>query len=448
MRLTDSISEKPLPAPAAMPPTIMLELKLLTLDLRAIADAKVDFPITPDRPADVSKGGLISVQLGEKEAGRLVETVLSIKGAELLSQPQIVTLDGQEASLQVGGELPITEVLEIVGDERRERRVEFKSFGTKLRVLPHIVPENRRSVLIEIAGEKTSVNPAWKPGDDAKFGPLLSTHKIELAATVELGKTLVLLSPAIRDNTADPAAKAAPESLLILLRPSVVEHKYVEVRPNPNGELPSTAARTRYTQVRAAAGEEAKLAEQLRSIRQAVEELARERETNRKENAALRAELEQLKRSQRPAAAPELRGDVEHYPRAGAIEAVLAADPQVPPATIQRAIEWLRARQPDGQWQLAEAANAPSARGRLTQRKLLELDLQAAELELQAAQEDLDSAEKLNQQNAISAEELRNRRRLVEKTRIQVAKLRVMLEAESEAARAEPPAKPNPAPSK
>lgn len=609
--LPATITEKTLPAPAAQPPTIMLELKLLTLDLRAIADAKVDFPITPDRPADVSKGGLITVQLGEKEASRLVDVILGIKGAEMLSEPQIVTLDGQEASLQVGGELPIVEVEESVGSERRERRVESKAFGTKLRVLPRIVPDDRRSVLVEIAGEKTSVNPAWKLGDNAKVGPLLSTHKIELAATVELGKTLVLLSPAKVDITAEPAAKNPPESLLILLRPSLVEHKYVEVHPDPAAGARSAAAIGRYTRTRLAQAEttdEAKLAEQLRSIRQAVEDLAREREASRAENAALRAELERLK-AQLPAGI-EFRGDAQYFrtapltrtasgataarvsqvyqfptageaadagkelsadgklekhgaaimvanqnvtltgtaaavkelspilavkgklltetehgsrnaawawlqattaqssdaavtahpagrvtrvyvfpgnkeaadavrslaagwkaegeeitvdlngnslivsgteaslakaepaltavgagnlamqPRAGATEAVLAADPQVPQATIQKAFEWLIARQPEGQWQLAGGANLPSERGRLTQRKLLELDLQAAELELQAAQEDFEAAERLSKQNAISAEELRNKRRLVDRTRIQLAKLKVMLEAE------------------
>ena len=523
--LPATMTAQTLLAPRAQPPQIMIEMKLLSLDLRAIADAKVELPVSPDRPAEVRKDGLISVQLGDNEASRLVEVVLGVKGAEMLSRPQIITLDGQEASLQVGGEVPIAHVDEIVGGERRERRVESVEFGTKLRVLPRIVPEDRRMVVVEIAGEKTSVNPEWKAGDDAKgCAPLLSTHKIELAATVELGKTLVLLSPAKRDITADPDAKNPQASLLILLRPSLVEHKYVEVYPDPRAATRATAARTRYTQLVAEGTDETKLAEQLRRIRQTVENLAKEREAIRQENAALRAELEQLK-SRWPATARKLSDDARHFPLIGAAvprnvgratlvfqfpsageaaevakatgtdgkleklgaalsvsnnlvtitgpeaavtelsrhlaakgklltetkhdfavewvpatsaasmkgtakEAVIDADPKVPQATLAKAIEWLRTHQSDTQWAAENTAEAPSDRDRRTHRKLLELDLQAAELELQAAQEDFKAAEQLSKQNAISAEELRNKRRLVDRTRIQLAKLKVMLEAE------------------
>jgi beta-lactamase regulating signal transducer with metallopeptidase domain len=495
--LTDSLAEKPLPAPAAEPPAVKLELKLLTLDLRAIADAKVDLPITPDGPADVSKEGLITVQLGGKEASRLVEVVLGIKGAEILSQPQIVTLDGQEASLQVGGELPIAAVEEIVGGERRAGRVETKTFGTKFRVLPRIVSEDRRLVVVEIEGEKTSVNPAWKAGGESTNEPLLSTHKIELAATVELGKTLVLLSPAKRDITADPAGKNPSESLLILLRPSLVEHQYVEVQP-PHAAPRTTAPRgknNRMQLIQSEAADEAKLAEQLRGIRQAVEELAQEREANRQENAALRGELERLKAQLKtlpqlppniPAhSQPQPTEMARRVPRQSAVTHVyrFASDAEAktalerlerddraknlriavmlqgerltlmgPKNVLDALLEELSAKgslvvnaeqlpgiastndpspvasafdpHRDGDRDVAFAAK------RQTERRLLELDIQAAELELQAALEDFEAAEKLSQQNAISAEELRSRRRLVERAKIQLAKLKVMLEAE------------------
>lgn len=522
--LPATITSQTLPAPPAEKSQIMLELNLLTLDLRAIADAKVDFPISPDRPAEVSKGGLITVQLGEKEASRLVEVVLGVKGAEMLSQPQIITLDGQEASLQVGGEVPIAVVDEIVGGERRERRVESKAFGTKLRIMPRIVPEDRRMVVVEIAGEQTSLNRAWKKGDETNTAPLLSTHKIELAATVELGKTLVVLSPA-----AKPGGKEPQKSLLILLRPSVVEHKYVEVYPDPAAATRATAARTRYTQLVAEGTDEAQLAEQLRAIREAVEELAREREANRQENAALKAEVDRMKAQLKalpqlsPVSAPQsplnyadprsaagttpplaglaqLKDTQAAHPEvqtthvfefgsdqeAGKVAEALrqkaeelnlarhvaltvqhgrlivtgsedaisqlrdkdlrpvlalqhsreAANPTVPTEAVRRGLEWLRRHQDDVAVDPHRDSDrdAALAAKSATERRLLELDLQAAELELQAAQEDFEAAEKLSKRNAISAEELRNKRRLVDRTRIQLAKLKVMLEAEQEPA--------------
>ena len=125
-------------------------------------------------------------------------------------------------------------------------------------------------------------------------------------------------------------------------------------------------------------------------------------------------------------------GKLASQTRSTSTEAVIAADPNTPSTTIQRGLEWLRTHQSDAQWPTEPAAKDPTDSQRRTYRKLLELDLQAAEFELQAAQEDFEAGEQLKKQNAISAEELRLKRRAVDRTRIQVAKLKVMLEAEDE----------------
>jgi hypothetical protein len=67
---------------------------------------------------------------------------------------------------------------------------------------------------------------------------------------------------------------------------------------------------------------------------------------------------------------------------------------------------------------------------RKTRLRLLELDLKAAELELRSAQEELEDGRQLQRNQAISDQELRVRRRAVDKAMIQVERYRVMLEAE------------------
>jgi hypothetical protein len=128
--------------------------------------------------------------------------------------------------------------------------------------------------------------------------------------------------------------------------------------------------------------------------------------------------------------------------RTGPGEPRVEADSETPHATVVRAIEWLRAHQAAGEPPAAAAPNVPAQiakRQRDRERKILQLDLQAAELELQAAQQELHYAERLSAQKAISETELSSKRFAVERARIQVAKLKVMLEDD------EPPAAPPPA---
>ena len=612
--LPAAITAKTLPAPPAEQPQIMIEMQLLSLD-PATGEAAVTV-IKAARPANVTDegpaAGVVWADLNSADSKQLVQSVQAVRSTQVTAHPTLVTLNGQEATIEVGGEVPIVAVDETVNGERRERHIEFKGVGTRFRIKPQILAEDPRMLALEIVGEHSTLLPQQKDAADPTAVPVVKSQKIDLKATIELGKTLILLSdaPATRQVTSAPAAKEPAKNLLILLRPSLVEHKYVEVYPDPAAATRATAARSRYTRTRltqAEADDEVKLAEQLRSIRQAVEELAREREATRQENAALRAELERLKQrwpqtptrstqnlppvgrpltpviadtrvtlvfrfasaaeaadaakalniegkleklgaavmvsntnvtvtgteaavdelSRSLSAKGELLTESKHGPiamrstpataaaptdprapnlpaaaaritrvyvfpgnkeaaaavrslvaswkaegqeiavdlqgnsltvsgteaslakaestlqaigagklasqtRSTATEAVIAADPNTPTTTIQRGLEWLRAHQSDAQWTTEQAANGPSASQRRTYRKLLELDLQAAELELRAAQEDFEAAQQLSKRNAISAEELRMKRRAVDRTKIQVARLKVMLEAEEE----------------
>jgi beta-lactamase regulating signal transducer with metallopeptidase domain len=530
--LPATITAKTLPAPPAEQPAIMIEMQLLSLD-RATGAAAVTV-IKAARPANVAEegtaSGLVWAELNSAESQQLVQSLQAVRSTQVTAHPKLVTLNGQEATIEVGSEVPIVAVDETVNGDHRERHIEFKGVGTRFRIKPQILAEDPRMLALEIVGEHSTLLPQQKEAADPTVVPVVKSQKIDLKATVELGKTLILLSdaPEMRVVRGGPDKKEPATNLLIVLRPSVVEHKYVEVYPDPRAATRATDARTRYTQLVAEGADEAKLAEQFRSIRQAVEELAREREAARQENAALRAELEQLK-SRWQSANQKLSDDARYVPLIGvakprkvagvtlvfqfpsageaadaakaagadgkleklgaaisvsnnlvtitgpeaavaelsrnladkgkvlteskhdfavewvpataaapskgtSTEAVISADPKVPQATLAKAIEWLRANQADSQSTAENKAESPSDRERRTHRKLLELDLQAAELELQAAQEDFEAAEQLSKKNAISAEELRNKRRLVDRTRIQLAKLKVMLEAEEEPA--------------
>ena len=306
--LPATITAKTLPSPPAEQPAIMIEMQLLSLD-RATGAAAVTV-IKAARPANIAEeetaSGLVWAELNAAESQQLVQSVQAVRSTQVTAHPKLVTLNGQEATIEVGSEVPIVAVDETVNGEHRERHIEFRGVGTRFRIKPQILTEDPRMLALEIVGEHSTLLPQRKDAADKEAAnptavPVVKSQKIDLKATVELGKTLILLSdaPETRVDRGGPDVKEPARNLLIVLRPSIVEHKYVEVYPDPRAATQATAARKRYTELVAENTDEAQLAEQLRSIRQAVEELAREREVSRQENAALRAELERLKQ-QRP----------------------------------------------------------------------------------------------------------------------------------------------------
>ncbi|MCK4689777.1 MAG: type II and III secretion system protein, partial [Candidatus Marinimicrobia bacterium] len=98
----------------------------------------------------------------------------------ILSRPHLVTLDNQEATIEVGDQIPY-KVLSQYGITSYE----FKSATVKLLVKPHI--NNDRTITIEL-----------KPSADFQNGqtpdgiPIIATRKAETKVKVANGKTIVI----------------------------------------------------------------------------------------------------------------------------------------------------------------------------------------------------------------------------------------------------------------
>jgi hypothetical protein len=115
--------------------------------------------------------------------------------------------------------------------------------------------------------------------------------------------------------------------------------------------------------------------------------------------------------------------------REGEKGARIVADPAAQYQAVLSGLEWLR-RQQVADPHAAAVRDIALNTQRATERKLLELDLQAAELELQAATEDLERYQQLGA--AVSQQELRAAQRAVDRAKIQVARIKVQLEAVSD----------------
>lgn len=131
----------------------------------------------------VSDVGASSVAVGIQTFDYLLDLELSAVetegNAEIVSQPRVVTADGQTAMIQSGTEIPYQEA-----SSSGATSVSFKSAVLKLEVTPQITPDDR--IIMDLKINQDSV------GEVTAAGPTIDTNSLETQVLVENGETVVL----------------------------------------------------------------------------------------------------------------------------------------------------------------------------------------------------------------------------------------------------------------
>ena len=107
---------------------------------------------------------------------RAMETDQVLK---IISTPKIVTLDNKEATITQGIEWPYQNV------EDEEVETEFKEINLTLGVIPHITPDNRISLEIDL--QKDDIREITASGE-----PALSTNEAQTELLIDNGQTIVI----------------------------------------------------------------------------------------------------------------------------------------------------------------------------------------------------------------------------------------------------------------
>jgi len=104
--------------------------------------------------------------------------------ARVLSEPNIVMLDGRPASFSVGGEIPIP------ARDDSKNAVEFRPFGTQVDIVPTTQGNNR--VRLELRARVSEIDDARsiKIGDSRVPG--ITVRQCDTAVETEFGKSVVL----------------------------------------------------------------------------------------------------------------------------------------------------------------------------------------------------------------------------------------------------------------
>jgi len=164
--------------------TTLNEANQVLLDRAAGDDpGEITFPDAYVVDLGVSDVGASSVAVGIQTFDYLLDLELSAVetegNAEIVSQPRVVTADGQKATIQSGTEIPYQEA-----SSSGATSVSFKSAVLKLEVTPQITPDDR--IIMDLKINQDSV------GEVTAAGPTIDTNALETQVLVENGETVVL----------------------------------------------------------------------------------------------------------------------------------------------------------------------------------------------------------------------------------------------------------------
>mgnify|MGYP001160706935 CR=1 FL=1 len=99
--------------------------------------------------------------------------------AEIVSQPRVITADGQKALIESGTQIPYEQAT-----SSGATSVTFKSAVLKLEVTPQITPDDR--IIMDLVINQDSI------GEETSAGPTINTNSVQTQVLVDNGETVVL----------------------------------------------------------------------------------------------------------------------------------------------------------------------------------------------------------------------------------------------------------------
>ena len=144
---------------------------------------------------ELGYGGLV-LSASSESVSVLIRALRECRRLDVLSRPQIMTLDNQPAFIQVGQRVP-----RITGTQIVEgvifNSVELENVGLILGVRPRISPEGL--VVMEIDAERSDVDRSSpgvpvsiSPSNDAVYSPIFNTTTAQTTISAASGQTIVL----------------------------------------------------------------------------------------------------------------------------------------------------------------------------------------------------------------------------------------------------------------
>jgi general secretion pathway protein D len=165
----------------------------------------------PEIPDTGSAAGLLRlVRLDGTGVRALLRAIASRSDVRVLSTPEILAANNEEASILVGSKVPFISSTRLGNDISIDRAVQYQDVGTKLSILPTINDDGYISV--QILQEVSSLTQFTVAA--ALSAPVISTREASTRAVLRDGQTVVIAGligeSRTRENQGIPLLKDIP----------------------------------------------------------------------------------------------------------------------------------------------------------------------------------------------------------------------------------------------
>ncbi|MBQ7705751.1 MAG: hypothetical protein IJT73_10065 [Selenomonadaceae bacterium] len=110
-----------------------------------------------------------------------LEALITQNKAKILSRPSIMTMSGEQATIQIGGKIPYT----VLDSLTNIATVKFKNYGIILQFKPILDAQNRIATTIHTEVSNMS-------GETINGMPVISTRRADSVVTLENGSTMII----------------------------------------------------------------------------------------------------------------------------------------------------------------------------------------------------------------------------------------------------------------
>lgn len=167
----------------------------------------------------------------------ILNALHNVTNVKVLSNPSLVVLDNQTATLQVGDQVPITTGTAnvLTANNTVVSTIDYRNTGIILRVLPRVSANG--NVIIDIEQESSSVTP----GSASSLTPTISDRHVKSSISVASGQTVLLAGlisdevdrtrqgipvldkiPGIGDLFSQQSGTKVRTELIIFIRPTII----------------------------------------------------------------------------------------------------------------------------------------------------------------------------------------------------------------------------------
>ncbi len=149
------------------------------------------------------EGGSVNYgTLSIEKYGAVLNFLSSRTNSKLISNPRIMTMDDQEATISVGTTFPIPEITRGVGGQGDVVSFEYRDVNISLRVTPHVGEDETISLFVNPQVEEV-IGEVSVAGNSA---PITSLRKVETVVSLKNNETVVI-GGLIRENSTDTLRK-------------------------------------------------------------------------------------------------------------------------------------------------------------------------------------------------------------------------------------------------